>query len=83
MDAIERGRQARRLLADEVLLEAFEEAREDTIEGWENAELLEHRESYHGQMRGLTAIREVLERYAAEVEHFEATNPPVNEETTG
>jgi len=81
VDHVERGRQAKRLLADDVLLEAFEEAREDTVEGWEHADLLEHRESYHGQMRGLKAVWEVLERYAAEVDVFEASQD--YEETTG
>lgn len=81
MDPVERGRQAKRLLGDDVFQAAENEARSDIMEMWEHGETVEDREAAHGRLSGLGAIRTVLERYAAEVDVFEATQP-VDEEIT-
>lgn len=78
-DAIERGRHARRLLGDDVLQEAFTDARADTIAEWIGADSIQMREELHARMLQADVIESVLQGYVADVEVFEAQQP-VDEE---
>ncbi len=78
---VERGRQARRLLADDVLLDAFTEAKANAMAQWISSKDPEEREKCHARVLAADEVQSVLEMYVGEVEVFEAQQP-VDEETT-
>lgn len=72
----EKGRAAKRLLNDPILLEAFEAARDDFIDEWVDGETVDERELAWAKTKALAAVISFLEARVIDlmVEEHETDN---------
>lgn len=65
---VREGRQARRILEDDVFQKAMRMADEDTVQQWRQAETVEEREQAHAQQAALGIVEKQLRALKSRVE---------------